>query len=191
MLLESEGGIYTDLDTRPRKPIKDWIPAHLNPFVKAIVGIEYDQLGNLNPSHGFSERISFCQWTIATTPRHPMMTRMVQKVVANLHEYAEKNGTTVYALSIADARVEEVTGPGIWTSIVWKSLSEALGGANVDYRNISGLKNPTLFGDILILPIDGFGTGQAHSGSLNDGEAKAALVEHTSSMSSRKNAWRN
>lgn len=189
ILLESEGGIYTDLDTRPRKPIKEWIPPHLRPYVKAVVGIEYDQLDNPGPSHGFSERISFCQWTIAITPRHPMMTRIVKRVVANLHEYAEKNGTTVSALSTPDVRVGQVTGPGIWTTVVWESLSEAVGGAKLDYRNVSGLKEPTLFGDILILPIDGFGTAQPHSGSFIDGKAEAALVEHRVSMSWRKNKW--
>lgn len=189
ILLESEGGIYTDLDTRPRKPIKEWIPPHLQPSVKAIVGIEYDQLDNPGPSHGFSERISFCQWTIAITPRHPMMTRIVKRVVANLHQYAEKNGTTISALTTPDVRVGEVTGPGVWTTVVWESLSEAVGGAKLDYRNVSGLKEPKLFGDILVLPIDGFGTGQPHSGSFIDGKARAALVEHSFSMSWRKDKW--
>lgn len=189
MLLESEGGIYTDLDTKPRKPIKEWIPAHLRPSVRAIVGIEYDQLDNPEPSHGFSERISFCQWTIAIAPKHPMMTRIVKKAVANLIEYARKNSTTISALSTPDTSVGAVTGPGIWTTAVWESLSESLGGVKLDYRNVSGLKEPTLFGDILILPIDGFGTGQPHSGSLQGGKAKTALVEHTFSMSWRKDKW--
>lgn len=56
----------------------------------------------------------------------------------------------------------------------------------LDYRNVSALKQPTLFGDILILPIDRFGTGQPHSGSLKGGKAEAALVEHSFSMSWRK-----
>lgn len=188
MLLESEGGIYTGLDTKPRKPINEWVPAHFRPYVRAIVGIEYDQLNNPEPSHGFSERISFCQWTIAIAPKHPMMTRIVKRVVANLKDYAQKKGT-ISALSNPDARVGEVTGPATWTTVVWESLSEALGGAKLDYRNVSGLKEPTLFGDILILPIDGFGTGQPHSGSLENGRAETALVEHSFSMSWRKDKW--
>ena len=31
--------------------------------------------------------------------------------------------------------------------------------------NLSGLQQPTLFGDVLILPINGYGNGQSHSGS--------------------------
>lgn len=188
MLLESEGGIYTDLDTKLRKPIKEWIPAHLRPSVRAIVGIEYDQLDSPEPSHGFSERISFCRRTIAIAPKHPMMTRIVKRAVANINEYAQKNGT-VSALSTPNARIEEVTGPGIWTTAVWESLSEALGGAKLDYRNVSGLKEPTLFGNILVLPIDGFGTGQAHSGSSRDGKARTALVEHSFKQSWMKHKW--
>lgn len=189
MLLESEGGIYTDLDTKPRKPIAEWVPAHLRPSVRAIVGIEYDQLDNLEPSHGFSERISFCQWTIAVAPKHPMMIRIVKKVVANLNGYAQKNGTTLFDLSNPHSRVAKVTGPGIWTTAVWESLSEALGGAKLDYRNVSGLKEPRLFGDILVLPINGFGAGQPHSGSLKDGKAETALIERSFSMSLRKVKW--
>lgn len=189
MLLESEGGIYTDLDTKPRKPINEWVPAHLRPSVRAIVGIEYDQLDNPEPSHGFSERISFCQWTIAIAPKHPMMTRIVKKIVASLKDHAQKNGTTIFDLSNPHSRFGRVTGPGIWTTAVWESLSEALGGAKLDYRNVSGLKEPRLFGDIMVLPIDGFGTGQPHSGSLKDGKAETALVEHSFSMSLRKIKW--
>lgn len=54
---------------------------------------------------------------------------------------------------------------------------------------MSALKEPTLFGDILILPIDGFGTGQPHSSNLKDGNAETALVEHSFGMSWGKDKW--
>lgn len=54
---------------------------------------------------------------------------------------------------------------------------------------MSRLEEPRLFGDILILQIGGFGTGQPHSGSLKDGKAETALVEHTFSMSLGKDKW--
>lgn len=45
MILETEGGVYSDLDTNALKPVRDWIPKDMKSKVHAIVGIEYDQLG--------------------------------------------------------------------------------------------------------------------------------------------------
>lgn len=88
MLLEIKGGMYSDVDTTARKPKREWIPQHLLSQTRATLGIEYDQLDNSGPSHGFSERILFCQWTLASSPGHPMMTRIVEEVVRTLHQMA-------------------------------------------------------------------------------------------------------
>lgn len=187
MLLEAKGALYSDVDTTARKPIREWIPQHLLSQTRAIVGIEYDQLDSPGPSHGFSERISFCQWTLASTPGHPMMTRIVEEVVQTLHRMARNSESTIAALKVKDKEVGNVTGPAIWTRVVMQSLSIA-SGSLVTYKNITGLKEPRLFGDILILPIDGFGTGQPHSGSKQD-DADTALVRHQFSMSWRHDEW--
>lgn len=187
MLLEAKGGVYSDIDTTVRKPIRDWIPTHLVPKTRAVVGIEYDQLDNPGPSHGFSERISFCQWTLAASPGHPMMAHIVEEVVDTLQNMARKNHSTIADLKVHDNQVGDVTGPGIWTRIVMQSLSAATN-TRVTYRNVTGLKEPRLFGDILILPIDGFGTGQAHSGSSHN-DPDTALVRHHFKMSWRHEPW--
>lgn len=41
MLLQAKGGVYSDVDTTVRKPIRDWIPTVLLPKTRAVVGIEY------------------------------------------------------------------------------------------------------------------------------------------------------
>ena len=52
-------------------------------------------------------------------------------------------------------------------------------GEPVTYLNFTGMKEPRLFGDILILPVDGFATGQGHSGASNHGEdPPTAMVRH-------------
>ena len=188
MLLEAIGGVYSDIDTTPIKPIQDWIPEQLLSQTRAVVGIEYDQLDNPGPSHGFSEHISFCQWTLASSKGHPMMTRIVEEVVSNLRAMARRNGTTIAALKVKDQDVGVVTGPAIWTRAVMQSLSVA-SGSPVTYKNVTGLKEPRLFGDILILPIDGFGTGQPHSGSSQDDTA-SAFVRHQFGMFWRHDGWK-
>lgn len=49
-----------------------------------------------------------------------------------------------------------------------QTISEATGFV-VDYKNFTGMKEARHFGDVLILPIDGFGTGQPHSNYRSDG----------------------
>ena len=167
MLLESEGGVYSDLDTVVVRSVRDWIPRGMRSKVRAIIGVEYDQLDG-EPYHGMSERIQFCQWTMAASRGHPIMQKVVKKVVAALNETAVSTATTIADFSPSDHEVLKVSGPIIWTHAVMEGLSEATGTA-VSYLNITGMTEPRLFGDILVLPIDAFGGGQVHSNSTREG----------------------
>ena len=188
MLLAAEGGIYSDLDTTALKPVREWVPPELQSQTRAIVGIEYDQLDDPTPSHGLLERISFCQWTLASSPGHPMMEQILEEVIKALNALAKKHHTSVADLVPADEEVVQTTGPAIWSRVVLESLSRATN-TKVTFRNVTKLKEPRLFGDILILPIDGFGTGQPHSGSNRMG-ADTALIRHQF-KGSWKHGWSN
>ena len=83
MILESVGGVYSDLDVACKNPIREWVPEELRSQVRAVVGIEYDQLGG-PPLAGMDEPIQFCQWTMAAGPNHPVMRRAVTNAVASL-----------------------------------------------------------------------------------------------------------
>ena len=167
MILESEGGVYSDLDTVVEKSVRDWIPREMRSKVRAIIGVEYDQLDG-EPYPGMSERIQFCQWTMAAGRGHPIMKKIVKKVVEALNETAISKTTTIADLSPSDDEVLKISGPVIWTHAVLESLSEATGTA-VSYLNITGMTKPRLFGDVLVLPIDAFGAGQVHSNSTKEG----------------------
>ncbi|KAG8532021.1 uncharacterized protein KY384_003657 [Bacidia gigantensis] len=189
LILESEGGVYSDLDTAALKPFNEWIPSHMKEKVRAVVGIEYDQ-GDDEPYVGMNEPLQFCQWTMASSPGHPIMKKVVSSVVRSLQELALKNQTTIEALSPSDGEVITVTGPKVWTDAVFQSLSEAMA-SSMSHVNITGMREPTLFGDILILPIDGFGSGQPHSGSWRgEGNAPTATVRHMW-KGSWKHGWSN
>lgn len=188
MLLEAEGGVYSDLDTTAQKPIIEWIPKDLQAKVRAIVGIEYDQRDD-EPYFGMSAtRLQFCQWTMAASQGHPMMKNIVIQVVDAIHNMAEGNNTTIGNLQPVDEEVLPVTGPAIWSRVVLEALSTATG-TNVTYLNLTGLHEPRLFGDILILPIDGFGSGQPHSGSSRDGTDQAFVTHQF--KGSWKHGWSN
>ena len=167
MILESEGGVYSDLDTVVEKSVRDWIPRQIRSKVRAIIGVEYDQLDG-KPYPGMSERIQFCQWTMAASRGHPIMQKNVKKVVAAVNETAVSQTTTIANLSPSDDEVLKISGPVIWTHAVLEGLSEATGTA-VSYLNITGTTGPRLFGDVLVLPVDAFGGGQVHSNSTREG----------------------
>lgn len=176
MILESEGGIYSDLDTTAERPIEEWIPKEFKSKTRAIVGIEYDQLDAENLWPGLSLKVQFCQWTLASSKGHPLMTRIVEKVAHSIQALAQKKNTSIQKLEPTDHEVTQTTGPVIWTTTVFEGLSDVVG-REVTYRDITNITEPHLFGDILVLPINGFGTGQEHSNSNMFG-AEDALVRH-------------
>ena len=189
MILESQGGVYSDIDAPALKPISKWVPAEFQDKTKLIVGIEYDQLEG-QPSHGFTKRISLCQWTIAASKSHPVIRGIVEAVVETIQRTALSQNVTAADLQIHDQDVGDITGPGIWTEHILSAIKvhfEGEHGVPMTHGTISGLQEPKLFGDILVLPIDAFGTGQAHSGSGEHPEK--ALVRHQWAMAWRAEGW--
>ena len=178
MILESEGGFYSDLDTVPEHPISEWIPQQYQDQVRFIVGIEYDQ-GEREPYPGMDRPLQFCQWTIASAPGHPIIKRAVVRVAEALKAFASTNQTNIAQLKPEDDDVMKITGPVIWTTVIMDVLAE-MTGQTVDHTNFTGITEPKLMADVLVLPIDGFGTGQGHSNASRiDGYTPPnAMVRH-------------
>ncbi|KAJ0137813.1 Initiation-specific alpha-1,6-mannosyltransferase [Colletotrichum tanaceti] len=181
LILDVEGGVYTDTDTVALKPIDDWVPRAFRNRTRLVVGIEFDQQDGV-PWVDISHVVQFCQWTIAAAPGHAVFKKMASRVVRSLADLERTHGATGNNNSSAwkptSFEVMNSTGPAAWTDVVWEVLQEA-DGALTDLRNLSYMASPTLFGDVLVLPIDGFGMGQLHSGSTSDGTIPdAALVKH-------------
>ena len=170
MVLQKEGGYFGDTDTLLIKSIRDWIP-HRARKVRCVVGMEYDRMSN-NPSQGFQERVSFIQWTFAAAAGHPIVAKAVERAVRNIVSFAAESNTTIANIHIPDAEVSRITGQSIWTIAVFEGLSEATG-KYITYKEVTGLQAPKVFGDILVLPVNTFGTGQQHPYSNN-----ATLVRH-------------
>lgn len=182
VLLARYGGVYTDVDTEAIIPINHWIPEAYKNFTRVVIGIEYDQLEeerHITMPHS----LSLCQWTIAATANHPLLWYTVEETMYQIHSLADSYQTDVEHLRPTDKEVIVTTGPGLWTASVIKHLRNK-GYHNITYADFSGLKEPKLIDDILILPIDAFGTGQPHSGSNKEGSPDA-LAKHLFSMSWR------
>ncbi|KAL9101166.1 MAG: hypothetical protein Q9163_003544 [Psora crenata] len=190
MILESEGGIYSDLDTLALHPFTEWIPQAMKDDVRFVVGIEYDQ-GEGEPYYGMTEPLQFCQWTMASAPGHPIVRKAVTRVVDALHTLAAKQHVAIAELNPPDDEVIPVSGPLIWTTVIMDVLTE-MTALNVSHKNFTGLKEPKLVGDVLVLPVDGFGTGQPHSGAnrVEGYTPPTAMVRHLW-KGSWKHGWSN
>ncbi|KAL2920173.1 membrane-bound alpha-1,6-mannosyltransferase Initiation-specific [Polyrhizophydium stewartii] len=178
MLLYVFGGIYSDLDTSPIKHPDLWLE-HRTPTagrsnestsgsrfddepVRLVVGIEAD-----SPrwrSMCFARRVQFCQWTMASVPRHPALQRILRLALSML-DHLIGLGRSVSVL--------QTTGPGPWTD----ALMHELRAAGVEEHHLFGLEQPLRAGNAVVLPITAFSPGMGHMGSkpIND---SAACVEH-------------
>ncbi|KAI0813521.1 hypothetical protein GGR55DRAFT_634851 [Xylaria sp. FL0064] len=179
LMLFIEGGVYTDIDTEALKPIDLWVPEEYRDRANVVIGIEWDQLDG-GPWAEIPHRLQFCQWTIAAAPGHPLFMKMAYHTLHALERLAADHNTTLENLELSSVEVMMSSGPASWTDVVLEELKEI--DHNVtDVTDFSGMKptGPRLYGDILILTIDGFGMGQPHSNSTNDDTIpEAALLRH-------------
>ncbi|CAH0019724.1 unnamed protein product [Clonostachys rhizophaga] len=177
LLLSVEGGVYTDTDTIALQPIDKWIPSHIRNRTRVIVGIEYDR--REGPAWAdIPHVLQFCQWTIAAAPGHPVFDKMVNRIINSARLLAEEHKVPLNQVKPESIEVMNSTGPAAWTDVVFEQLQE-LEPWIKQLTDLSYMKEPTLYGDMLVLPIDGFGMGQPHSDSTNDGSIPPdALARH-------------
>lgn len=90
------GGIYADVDAKAIRPIAQW---GLRPDDQMVIALEND--------------LHFCQWTIASAPRHPILKKVIDLIVAEMEEGIDYTN---------EHFVHQHTGPGIWTRAVHLSL---------------------------------------------------------------------
>ncbi|CRG92667.1 hypothetical protein PISL3812_09731 [Talaromyces islandicus] len=177
LILDVEGGIYTDIDTVALKAINSWVAPDIRDQVRLIVGIEFDRRDG-GAWADIPHWLQFCQWTIAAAPGHPVFRKMVSRIRQSLDELSASHGLPVNELTPTSFEVMNSTGPAAWTDVVFELLQEQDSSLKTT-KDLSFMTTPKLYGDILVLTIDGFGMGQPHSHSTNDGTVpEAALMRH-------------
>lgn len=185
LVLEAHGGVYTDIDTVALRPVDAWVPARYRGAARLVVGLEFDRRDGGMWSE-IPHDLQFCQWTIAAAPGHPVFRAMADRALTSLHELAAFHNTTMAELKPSSFETMNSTGPAAWTDVVFEQIQLARPDIT-NLMNLSGIQEPQLYGDILVLNIDGFGMGQPHSGATNDGSIpEAALLKHLF-----RGSWRN
>lgn len=175
LVLLADGGVYSDIDTMSLKPIEDWVPATYQNEANLVIGIEYDSLGK-GRWVDWTLDLQFATWAVMAKPGHLFLEIIIYWVIGRLRDLAHKQETTVSGIKTSFHDVLDTTGPALFTKAIFEGLSYTTG-TNFTAQNLTGLTEPRLVGDVLILPITAFGSGQAHSNSGSP-DSDSALVQH-------------
>lgn len=170
LILYAQGGYYSDMDTTCLESPEDWIPEHYNRgHVNVIMGLERDDQDADSPRE-FLSPVSFTQWTLASKPGHPIFKSAIRRLMSNIEyltrmknkEISEMTGSEFY-----DKQILAATGPGLMSDILVQHLRDH--GHDVNFTSFYNIRQPTLFHDVLIMPVHGFGAN-AHI-PLIDGQS--------------------
>lgn len=87
----ADGGVYSDIDTECLVPIDNWIPAEYVEATSLVIGIVAD----LPENPVENRRSEIVQWTFLSKPSAKYTVKLVEHVVANLHNYAEEKNISI------------------------------------------------------------------------------------------------
>lgn len=155
------------------------MPDEFKSRTKLIIGLEADRSP---PVAGTTYEVQFCQWTLAGAPGHPALWMMVERILEDVRKRPFE--TPQKDIDYSDDEVLDITGPAGWTEVVFEYLN-IVTGAPISWKNLTGMREPRLYGDVLVLPIDAFATGVPHSGA-SEKVGEGSFVKHQFA-----GAWRN
>ncbi|KAL9627918.1 MAG: hypothetical protein Q9204_006240 [Flavoplaca sp. TL-2023a] len=149
-----------------------------------MIGLEFDILQRTELPPGIFMPLQFCQWSFASSAHHPLMHRVVQAVTRELHDLALTTGVSLSELRPRNNQdVLFATGPVKWSREIFAYLSY-ITGTEMTHRNFTGITEPVLVGDVLILPIKAFAVGMRGSGGGMD------IVDETLALHGFRGSWK-
>jgi len=158
--------------------LDDWIPPERRREVKLLLAIEYDESIDPHPAD-FTYPVQFCQWTIAAAPNHPVFARMIDRVLAGLHDVARVQGTTLDKANISDYHVLNTTGPVAWTEVVFSLLRETAPDSSINsFVDVAGIREARYLGNAVILPLESFRADYLDDWGISLRRGRKALVRH-------------
>lgn len=191
LILFARGGVYSDVDTVNLKPIDTWVSLNNTLYDKPnnaglVVGIEADP-DRPDWNEWYARRIQFCQWTIQAKKGHPMLRELIAKIT-ELTLTREKNGELKKILGKdAGGDIMNWTGPGIFTDYVFMYMNNIMQKPEnfekkeyeeiINWKLFTGMQNPIIVDDVLVLPITSFSPGVGQMGAKSPSD-KMAYVQH-------------
>lgn len=111
---------------------------------------------------------------------------MLNQMLDRLEELCVAKNTTIDQLELTPLEIMNATAPAGWSECVFRELQKTDPSLKAP-KDLSGMKEARLYGDIMVLSINGFGMGVRHSGSMWNGTVPPeSLVRHHFHSS-----WRN
>lgn len=154
LILLARGGTYSDIDSKPLLPLEAWLAPSVRASARLVVALEFDVTRDRQTDQTVYP-VQFCQWTICAAPGHPVLARMVDRAVAGLRDAAEAQGTDLARAVLGDKAVLNTTGPVAWSENLLEALRERDGSVK-GWLDFARLKEPRVFGDIVVMPIYSF-----------------------------------
>ena len=179
LLLAIEGGVYSDIDTELLKPIHEWVPDEYKMKTRLIIGLEAD---SSPPISGTTYEVQFCQWTLAGAAGHEALWMMVERILDRVKGRPFQDPPN--DIDYDNNEILDISGPAGWTEVIYEYLNK-VSETPVTWLHLTGMKEPRLYGDVLILPINGFATGVPHS------EASDAIVADSFVKHEFAGTWKN
>ncbi|KAJ5835576.1 hypothetical protein N7447_001602 [Penicillium robsamsonii] len=147
LILYTDGGIWSDLDVTCHQPINTWIPAQYQNMTNVVVGLEFDG-------------VQFTSWTFMAKPKTSHIVAAIKYIIDGLKTSAAQHNVTTAELNMTIiGNVVDVTGPQAMTVALLQNLQEEMG-VPFGRANITDMKEPTLFQDVLVLPDAAFASAQ-------------------------------
>ncbi|KAL6453024.1 OCH1 Initiation-specific alpha-1 [Candida maltosa Xu316] len=178
LILFARGGVYTDIDTVGLKSIDKWVSGSdvilgKPNYAGLVVGIEADP-DRPDWAEWYARRIQFCQWTIQSKRGHPMLRELIAKIT-DITLTRDKRGELERVLGKDEGGdIMNWTGPGIFTDTVFEYMNSIL---HVDWKVFTGMEQPIVIDDVLVLPITSFSPDVNQMGAKSSDD-EIAYVKH-------------
>lgn len=179
MIMYAEGGVYADIDVEALKPMHRFFPErHDENDYDMIVGVEIDQPEFRDHPILGQKSQSFCQWTIISRPRQPVMLKLIENIMTWLKRVAKEQHVSVSEVQLDFDQVISGTGPSAFTTAVLEEMTkQAKRKKKVTWDEFHNLDESKIIGRVLVLNVEAFCAGQGHSDSGNH-NSRGALVKH-------------
>lgn len=145
LVLFSQGGVYSDMDTSCLKPVKRWAPFNQK-MMNDIYGhpVLVDNTHYLTPVgitiaiesskqrpdwyKWYDRQTQFVQWTIMAKRGHPLLLEVIARIVEETARKvrAGKASVEVHEHATRVMNIMEWTGPGIFTDTVFDYLNNVM-----------------------------------------------------------------
>lgn len=179
MIMYAEGGVYADIDVEAIRPFHRFFPhSHDESEFDMIVGVEIDQPQFRDHPVLGKKSQSFCQWTIISKPRQPVMLKLVENIMSWFKGVAKQQGVSVADVELDFDQVISGTGPSAFTKALLEEMNKTKkGGKKITWDTFHDLDESKVVSRVLVLDVEAFCAGQGHSDSGNHG-SRGALVKH-------------